>query len=154
MSIIYEYDECPSFMNEMNVHHVWRTHVLNSGCQSYMYDGCPSYLLFSSHKCPSYMWKSFVMEATESFRRQNKLKRFVNFEVHMELMESEVREYWEYGADWINGTGERETIDQGIDGIEGKDWNEGIRTMALMEFMKLMEPTQLMEGVIFMELIF
>ena len=84
-------------------------------------------------------------------------KDIVNFEVHMELMESEVREYWEYRADWINGTGDRETIDQGIDGIEGKewkDWNEGIRTMALMEFMKLMEPTQLMEGLLFMELIY
>ena len=76
----------------------------------------------------------------------------MNFEVHMELMESEERECREYEADSINGTGERETIDQGVDGIEGKDWNEGIRTMALMEFMKLMEPTQLMEGVIFMEL--
>ena len=72
----------------------------------------------------------------------------------MELTESEVRVCWEYGTDSINGTGERETIDQGIDEIEGKDWNEGIRTMALMEFMKLMEPTQLMEGVIFMELVF
>ena len=69
-------------------------------------------------------------------------------------MESQERECGEYEADLINGTGERETIDQGIDEIEGKDWNEGIRTMALMEFMKLMEPTQLMEGVIFMELIF
>ena len=69
-------------------------------------------------------------------------------------MESEERECREYEADLINGTGERETIDQGIDEIEGKDWNEGFRTMALMEFMKLMEPTQLMEGVIFMELVF
>ena len=67
----------------------------------------------------------------------------------MELMESEVRECRGYGTDWIIGTGERETIDQGIDEIEGKDWNEGFRTMALMEFMKFMEPTQLMEGVIF-----
>ena len=57
----------------------------------------------------------------------------VNFEVHMELMESEVREYREFG------TGERETIDQGLDRIYGKDWNGGIRTMpmALMKFMKL-----------------
>ena len=78
----------------------------------------------------------------------------VNFEAHMELMASEVRECSKYGIDWINGTGERETIDQGIDEIKGKDWNEEIRTMALMEFMKLMEPTQLMEGLIFMELIF
>ena len=69
-------------------------------------------------------------------------------------MESEEREYREYEANLVNGTGERETIDQGIDEIEEKDWNEGIRTMALMEFMKLMEPTQLIEGVIFMELIF
>ena len=68
-------------------------------------------------------------------------------------MESEERECREYEADLINGTGERETIDQGLDGMEGKDLNEGIRTMALME-LKLMEPTQLMEGVIFMELIF
>ena len=75
----------------------------------------------------------------------------VSFEAHMESMESECGEY---GTDWINGTGERETIDQGLDGIKGKDWNEGIRTMALMEFMKLMEPTQLMEGLIFMELIY
>ena len=52
------------------------------------------------------------------------------------------------------GTGERKTIDQGLDGIEGKDQNEEIRTMALMEFMKLMEPAQLMEGLIFIELIY
>ena len=58
-------------------------------------------------------------------------------------MESEERECREYEADLINGTGERGTIDQGI------DWNEGIRTQALMEFMKLMEPTQLMEGLIY-----
>ena len=64
-------------------------------------------------------------------------------------MESEERECREYEADLINGTGDRETIDQGIDEIEGKDWNEVIRTMALMEFMKLMEPTQLMEGLIY-----
>ena len=67
-------------------------------------------------------------------------------------MESEERECREYEANLINGTGERETIDQGIDEIEGKDWNEGIRTMALMEFMKLMEPKQLMGGLKFMEL--
>ena len=78
----------------------------------------------------------------------------VNFEVHKELVELEVRECREYGTDWINGTCERETIDQGLDGIKGKDWNEGIRTMALMEFMKFMEPTQLMERLIFMELIY
>ena len=59
-------------------------------------------------------------------------------------MKSEER-MQEYEDDLINGTGEREKIDQGIDEIEGKDWNKGIRTMALMEFMKLMEPTQLME---------
>ena len=69
-------------------------------------------------------------------------------------MESEERECREYEADLINGTGERETIDQGIDEIKGKDWNEGIRTMALMEFMKLMEPTQLMKGLIIMEVIY
>ena len=34
----------------------------------------------------------------------------------MELMESEVRECRGYGTDWIIGTGERETIDQGLDG--------------------------------------
>ena len=45
----------------------------------------------------------------------------MNFEVHMELMDLEVRSCREYGSDWINGTGERETIDQGLDGIEGKD---------------------------------
>ena len=65
-------------------------------------------------------------------------------------MESEERECREYEADLINGTGERETIDQGLDGIKGKDGNEVIRTMALMEFMKFMEPTQLMERLIFM----
>ena len=48
----------------------------------------------------------------------------------------------------INGTCDRETIDQGLDGMEGKDLNEGITTMA-MEFMKLMEPTQLMETFIY-----
>ena len=149
MSIIYKYNECPSFMNEMNVHHIWRMHVLNSGCQSYMYDGCPSYLMYYSHKCPSFTWTSSVMEPMESFSRRNKM---VNFEVHMELMESEVRECREYGDDWIKGTVDREKIDLGLDGIEGKNWNEGIRTMALMEFMKLMEPTQLMLGLIFMKL--
>ena len=40
MSIIKEYDGCPSCMTY--------------GCQSYMYDGCPSYLMFYSHKFPSY----------------------------------------------------------------------------------------------------
>ena len=69
-------------------------------------------------------------------------------------MESQERECGGYEADLINGTGERETIVQGLDGMEGKDLNEGIRTMALMEFMKLMGPKQLMEGVIFKELIF
>ena len=78
----------------------------------------------------------------------------VNFEVHMELVESEVRECREYGDDLNDGTGERETFYQGLDGIEGKDWNDGIRTMALMEFMKLMEPTQLMKGLIIMEVIY
>ena len=68
-------------------------------------------------------------------------------------MESEERECREYEADLINGTGERETIDQGIDEIEGKDWNERIK-MALMEFLKLMEPTQLMKGLIIMEVIY
>ena len=53
----------------------------------------------------------------------------------------DVRRYW--FIDWIEGTGERETIDQGLDGIKGKDKNEEIRTMALMEFIKLIEPTQL-----------
>ena len=64
-------------------------------------------------------------------------------------MESEERECRAYEADLINGASERETIDQGIDEIEGKDWNKGIKTMALMEFMKLMEPTQLMEALIY-----
>ena len=79
ISIIKEYDGCPSFMNEMNVHHVWRTHILNSGCQSYMYDGCPSYLMYYSHNYPSYVWTSFVIETVETFRRRNKLKRYGEF---------------------------------------------------------------------------
>ena len=54
----------------------------------------------------------------------------------------------------MNVIAERGTIHQGLDGIEGKDWNDGIRTMALMEFMKLMEPTQLMKGLIIMEVIY
>ena len=45
----------------------------------------------------------------------------MNFDIYMELMESGVRECREYGTDWINGTGERETIDQGLDGIAGKN---------------------------------
>ena len=100
------------------------------------------------------MWTSFVMEPMESFVGGINRKDMVNFEVNMELMESEVRKCREYGTDWINGTAERETIDQGLDRIEGKDWNEGIRTMGQIEFMKLMDPTQLMEGLIFMELIY
>ena len=108
MSIINEYDGCPSCMTY--------------GCQSYMYDGYPSYLMYYSHKCPSFTWTSSVMEPMESFCRRNELKRFGEFwSTYMELMESEVREYREYGDDWIYGTGERETIDQGLDGIEWKD---------------------------------
>ena len=95
MSNKHEYDGCPSFMNMMNVHHLWMR------------------------------WISFMYN---------------------------VRRYW--FTDWIKGTGERETIDQGLDGIEGKYHDEEIRTMALMEFMKLMEPAQLMEGLIFIELIY
>ena len=62
MSINNEYDGCPSFMNMMNVHHLWMRWI------SFMYNVC---------------------------------------------------RYW--FIDWIKGTGERETIDQGLDGIEGKD---------------------------------
>ena len=62
MSNKHEYDGCPSFMNMMNVQHLWMRWI------SFMYD---------------------------------------------------VRRYW--FTDWIKGTGERETIDQGLDGIEGKD---------------------------------
>ena len=65
------YCGCPSLMNMMDVHHVWRmdaSHIC-------MYDGCPSYLMFYSHKFPSYMWTSFVMEAMESFSRRNELKK-------------------------------------------------------------------------------
>ena len=153
MSIIYKYDECPSFMNEMGVHHIWRMHVLNSGCQSYVYDGCPSYLMYYSHKCPSCERPSWWNQWNVLVGGINQ-NDMVTFKVHMELMESEVRECRRYGTDWNIGTGERETIDQGIDEIEEKDWNEGIRAMALMEFMKLMGPKQLMEGVIFKELIF
>ena len=90
------------------------------------------------------MWTSVVMEQMERFSRWN----MVTFKVHMELMESEVRECRGYGTDWIIGTGERETIDQGLDGMERKDLNEGITTMS-MEFMKLLEPTQLMEALIY-----
>ena len=35
---------------------------------------------------------------------------------------SKERECREYEAALINGTGERETIDQGVDEMEGKDW--------------------------------
>ena len=38
MSIIYKYDECPSFMNMVNVHHLRCMHVVYYGCQSYMMD--------------------------------------------------------------------------------------------------------------------
>ena len=62
MSNKHEYDGCPSFMNMMNVNHLWMR------------------------------WISFMYK---------------------------VRRYW--FTDWIKGTGERETIDQGLDGMEGKD---------------------------------
>ena len=91
MSIIYKYDECPSFMNEMNVHHIWRMHVLNSGCQSYMYDGCPSYLMYYSHKCPSCERPSWWNQWNVLVGGINQ-NDMVTFKVHMELMESEVRE--------------------------------------------------------------
>ena len=70
----------------------------------------------------------------------------MNFEVHIKLMESEGRSCKEYETDLINGTGEREKIDQELDGFEGKNWNKGIRRMTLTKFMNLMKPTQLMEG--------
>ena len=41
-------------------------------------------------------------------------------------MKSEERECREYEDDLINGTGERETIYQGIDEIEG-DWKIGMK---------------------------
>ena len=108
-----------------------------------MFDGCPSYLMYYSHKCPSCERPSWWNQWNVLVGGINQ-NNMVTFKVHMELMESEVRECRGYGTDWIIGTGERETIDQGLDGMEGKDLNEGIRTMALIEFMKLMEPTQLM----------
>ena len=61
MSNKHEHDGCPSFMNMMNVQHLWMRWI------SFMYD---------------------------------------------------VHRYW--FTDWIKGTGEIETIDQGLDGIEGK----------------------------------
>ena len=114
----------------------------------YEWDKCPSYLMYYGHKCPSCERPSWWNQWNVLVGGKNQ-NNMVTFKVHMELMESEVRECRGYGTDWIIGTGERETIDQGLDGMEGKDLNEGIRTMALMEFMKLMEPTQLMEGLIY-----
>ena len=73
---------------------------IESGCQSYY--GCPSYLMYYSHKCPSYILTSFVMEPMESFSRWNKSK--ICGEVHTDLMEPEVGECREYGTlgNWIN----------------------------------------------------
>ena len=66
MSIINEYDGCPSCMTY--------------GCQSYMYDKCPLYLMFYSHKFPSYMNVNVLRHGTmESFSRRNELKRYGKF---------------------------------------------------------------------------
>ena len=97
MSIINVYDRCPINMNMMDVHHLWiwwmsiiyewdeyPSCMMNARIEFNMsvidmFDGCPSYLMYYSHKCPSYMWASFVMEPMESFSRRNKLKRYGEF---------------------------------------------------------------------------
>ena len=97
MSIINVYDRCPINMNMMDVHHLWiwwmsiiyewdeyPSCMMNARIEFNMsvidmFDGCPSNLMYYSHKCPSYMWTSFVMEPMESFSRRNKLKRYGEF---------------------------------------------------------------------------
>ena len=97
MSIINVYDRCPINMNMMDVHHLWiwwmsiiyewdeyPSCMMNARIEFNMsvidmFDGCPSYLMYYSHKCPSYMWASFVMEPMEYFSRRNKLIRYGEF---------------------------------------------------------------------------
>ena len=97
MSIINVYDRCPINMNMMDVHHLWiwwmsiiyewdeYPSCMMNACIEFnmsvidMFDGCPSYLMYYSHKCPSYMWASFVMEPMEYFSRRNKLIRYGEF---------------------------------------------------------------------------
>ena len=62
ISIIYEYYGSPINMNIL----------LNSGCHSCMYHGCPSYLMYCSHKSWSHLWTSFLMEPMKYFGRRNK----------------------------------------------------------------------------------
>ena len=68
MSIIYEYGECPSF--KMYARRVLWMPVI--------YDGCPSYLRYYSHKCClSIIYLSVLHDGTEGiFSRRNKCKRY------------------------------------------------------------------------------
>ena len=99
------YCGCPSLMNMMDVHHVWRMDASHICMMDVHHIWCFTVINFH-HICerPSW-WKQWNL-----LGGRINWKDIVNFEVHMELMESEVREYWEYGADWINGNGEREII--------------------------------------------
>ena len=168
MSVIYDgcqscmidvtYGECPSLINVMDVHHwlIWSMSIIYENDLwiwwmyiIYEWDECPS--------CLTYAHIEFWMPVIYIWWNQWNLlvggrnwEDMVSCEAHMELMESE---WGGYETDWINRTGERETIGQKLDGIEGKDWNDRIR-MALMGFMKLMEPTKLMERLLFIELIY
>ena len=81
MSIINEYDGCPINMNMMDVHHLWiwwMSIIYEYGeCPSFkmyarrvlwmpvIYDGCPSYLRYYSHKwCLSIIYWSVLHDGT------------------------------------------------------------------------------------------
>ena len=128
MSIIYSYDECPSFMNMVNVHHLRCMHVVYYGCQSYMMDVHHIWgITVINDVCPSYIWAYFMMEPKESFSRRNKCKKYdwLCSNGGTDGIGSK-RMYGIFGTDETNGAGEK-----------GINWFGDWRLMKLMEPMKI-----------------
>ena len=72
----------------------------------------------SHDRCHTILWMSIINKCDGCLINMNMMDvnhlwmRWISFMY-------DVHRYW--FTDWIKGTGEREPIDQGLDGIEGKD---------------------------------
>ena len=124
MSNKFESDECPSFTDIMNFHHLRCMHVVYYGCQSNMMDVHHIWgITVINVVCPSYIWAYFMMEPKESLVGGINVKDMMDYVVMVELMKSEVREYME-SMELIKlmELVKRETIDLGID-IWWNWWN-------------------------------
>ena len=107
MSNKYENDECPSFTDMMNVHHlwIWWMSIIHDVCTSCIMDASKIWwmsiifeVLFINDVSPSH---TYVCERPSWWNQCNLLvggingKDMVDFVVIMELMEPEVRESME-----------------------------------------------------------